>query len=169
MLSPLTAFTNSHVIVGAIASGGQSECWKPELENTYLNGLKIKSTVHIQLMGMGEHHRLQHLIETGHKVNVNNSFKVVYKTHRGRMLQFAEALAIRRSKPPPLCPKAVYFLIKTTLVLISLGIEFCSYSLWPLIISVSKMFALIVIMSIISHVRVWTECAKCFPGIHYTI
>ena len=41
------------------------------------------------------------------------------------MPQYAEAMTIRRVNPP-LCTKAVYFLIKTPLELISLGVEFCS-------------------------------------------
>ena len=32
---------------------------------------------------------------------------------------------------PPLCPKAVHSFIKTLLVLISLGMKFHSYALWP--------------------------------------
>ena len=39
------------------------------------------------------------LIETGHKANIINSFKVTYKNKRGRMLQFAEALTIRGLNP----------------------------------------------------------------------
>ena len=83
--------------------------------------LEIKSILHIQLMEKcnTQHHRLlTHPIESGHKVNVINSFKLIYKNKRRRMLQFE----LRH------CPKAVHFLIKTPLVLISLGIEFCSYN-----------------------------------------
>ena len=52
---------------------------------------------------------IAHLIETGHKVNVNHSFKVVYKNKRGRMLRFTEALAIRRLKLPLCVQKQFIF------------------------------------------------------------
>ena len=52
----------------------------------------------------------KHLIEIGYKVNVSNLFKVVYKIKKGRMLRFAEALAIRRlNPPPPVVPKSSLF------------------------------------------------------------
>nr|CAH8828540.1 unnamed protein product [Trichobilharzia regenti] len=42
----------------------------------------------------------KHIIETGHKIDVNRSFKPIYKTCLGRILKFVEALAIRKFKPP---------------------------------------------------------------------
>jgi hypothetical protein len=44
----------------------------------------------------------KHLIETGHRVNIANSFKIIFHTPKPQLLRFAEALAIKR-KNPELC------------------------------------------------------------------
>ena len=41
----------------------------------------------------------RHIIDTSHRVNLSTAFSVIYRSNRGRSLQFAEALAIRRHNP----------------------------------------------------------------------
>ncbi|CAI2736547.1 unnamed protein product [Schistosoma spindalis] len=42
----------------------------------------------------------KHIIETGHKIDINAAFKTLYRNCQGRILKFIEALAIRKFKPP---------------------------------------------------------------------
>ncbi|KAH9588399.1 hypothetical protein MS3_00000145 [Schistosoma haematobium] len=42
----------------------------------------------------------KHIIETGHKIYLNSAFMVLYKSVKGRILRFIEALSIRRFNPP---------------------------------------------------------------------
>ncbi|CAH8561201.1 unnamed protein product [Schistosoma rodhaini] len=42
----------------------------------------------------------KHIIETGHKIDLNSAFVVLFKSVKGRILRFIEALAIRKFKPP---------------------------------------------------------------------
>ncbi|CAH8634971.1 unnamed protein product [Schistosoma bovis] len=51
----------------------------------------------------------KHIIETGHKIDLNSAFVVLYKSVKGRILRFIEALAIRKFKPP-LCVQKQFVL-----------------------------------------------------------
>ena len=42
----------------------------------------------------------KHIIETGHKIDLNSAFVVLFKSVKGRILRFIEALATRKFKPP---------------------------------------------------------------------
>ena len=42
----------------------------------------------------------KHLIDMNHKIDVKTAFKIIYKNGQGRLLKYAEALAIRKFKPP---------------------------------------------------------------------
>ncbi|CAH8582464.1 unnamed protein product [Heterobilharzia americana] len=42
----------------------------------------------------------KHIIEMNHKVNTKTAFKIIYRNNQGRILKFAEALAIRKLNPP---------------------------------------------------------------------
>jgi hypothetical protein len=44
----------------------------------------------------------RHLIETAHRINIPDSFKIIFHTPKPQVLRFAEALAIKR-KHPELC------------------------------------------------------------------
>ena len=41
----------------------------------------------------------KHPLESGHKVNIRESFKIIYTNRRGTILRFAESLAIRMFHP----------------------------------------------------------------------
>ncbi|CAH8570683.1 hypothetical protein MS3_00008165 [Schistosoma haematobium] len=42
----------------------------------------------------------KHIIETGHKIDINTAFRTLYRNCQGWILEFIEALAIRKFKPP---------------------------------------------------------------------
>ncbi|CAH8445457.1 hypothetical protein MS3_00000269 [Schistosoma haematobium] len=42
----------------------------------------------------------KHIIEMGHKIDINAAFRTLYRNCQGRILKFIEALAIRKFKPP---------------------------------------------------------------------
>ena len=82
----------------------------------------------------------KHFIELGLKLNVNNSFKVIYKHKRGdTSIHWGTGNSEIES---PFCSRSVHFLIRTPLILISLGIEFCSYALWSLWLQCQKFWNL---------------------------
>ena len=41
----------------------------------------------------------KHLIESGHKVNTGEAFNVLFKSNKGKLLRFIEALAIKKFNP----------------------------------------------------------------------
>ena len=54
--------------------------------------------------------RMSHnTIESGHKGNIKNLFKVIYWSERSEILRFAEALAIKILNPSTVCPKVISF------------------------------------------------------------
>ncbi|KAH9592121.1 hypothetical protein MS3_00001241 [Schistosoma haematobium] len=42
----------------------------------------------------------KHIIETGHKIDINTAFRTLCRNCQGRILKFIEALAIRKFTPP---------------------------------------------------------------------
>ncbi|CAH8494512.1 unnamed protein product [Schistosoma rodhaini] len=53
----------------------------------------------------------KHSVETGHKININSLFVVLYKSIQGRMPMFIEALAIQKLKTPYVFKNNLFLLL----------------------------------------------------------
>ncbi|CAH8505724.1 unnamed protein product [Schistosoma curassoni] len=56
----------------------------------------------------------KHVIETGHKIDINTAFRTLYRNCQGWILKFIEALTIRKF----MCTKTIFRNLQFTLVIL---------------------------------------------------
>ena len=109
------------------------------------------------LIGMGATQHLKQIIEIGHKVNFTNSFKLICCS--------TGHLKIETS--PFVSKSSSFFSLRLTWYW-SVGVKLLSLCPMISVTSMIKSFIFTVIVSFISQVQVWIECAMWFWGTRYT-
>ncbi|CAH8491924.1 unnamed protein product [Heterobilharzia americana] len=99
-----TVFTNLHVCVCGHTYIGRSNRSMQTRVGEHIPKWLEKQFNTQTLISAGDRHPsssiAKHIIEMNHKVNTKTAFKIIYRNNQGRILKFAEALAIRKLNPP---------------------------------------------------------------------